>query len=539
MPKRVCVVGAGASGLPSIRHALLYGFDVVCYESQAEIGGLWRYKPEETDESSVMKSTVINSSKEMTAYSDFPPPAEAANFMHNTHMYAYLLAYAKHYGLEQYIQRETRVLNIERAADYASTGRWNVTVRNSAGAVSTSTFDAVLLCTGHHQTPHWPTEAWPGQKDFGGSIIHAHSYKDHRGYEDKTVVVVGVGNSGGDVAVELSRVAKQVYLVSRRGTWVLNRIASRGRPLDAIHNTRFNRILADILPSSLLEWKIHRQLTERFDHKLYGLAPQHSIMSAHPTVNDELPNRIACGTVRVKPQIASFTKSGVKFTDGTAVDNVDSVIVCTGYTFRFPVVENDALINVHNNEVDLYEYVFPQECEHDTLAIIGLIQPAGSIMPISEMQARVALDVLAGKTKLPSKAERKRSAQEKKEAMAARYVKSRRHTIQVDYIPYMDELASLIGATPPKWYEQLADPVLALNLLFAPHASYFYRLRGPHADVNTARAAIVGIEQRMVKATSSSASPSLCTTVAMGGGASLVGVFAAIFIIFALLLARF
>lgn len=43
-----------------------------------------------------------------------------------------------------------------------------------------------------------------------GKIIHSHSYKSHVGYEDKTVVVVGIGNSGVDVAVELSRIAKQV-----------------------------------------------------------------------------------------------------------------------------------------------------------------------------------------------------------------------------------------------------------------------------------------------------------------------------------------
>lgn len=55
-------------------------------------------------EASVMKSTVINSSKEMTAYSDFPPPPTAANFMHNTHMCKYLEDYAEHFKLAQYIK---------------------------------------------------------------------------------------------------------------------------------------------------------------------------------------------------------------------------------------------------------------------------------------------------------------------------------------------------------------------------------------------------------------------------------------------------
>ncbi|KAF8374499.1 hypothetical protein PRIPAC_80928, partial [Pristionchus pacificus] len=128
--KRVCVVGAGGSGLPSIRHALLYGFEVVCYEGQGDIGGLWRYKPEETDESSVMNSTVINTSKELSAYSDFPPNAEEANFMHNRRMCQYLVDYANNFKLNESIKLWHKVQNIERAADYSKTGRWNVTVND-------------------------------------------------------------------------------------------------------------------------------------------------------------------------------------------------------------------------------------------------------------------------------------------------------------------------------------------------------------------------------------------------------------------------
>uniref|UniRef100_A0AC34G6X2 Flavin-containing monooxygenase n=1 Tax=Panagrolaimus sp. ES5 TaxID=591445 RepID=A0AC34G6X2_9BILA len=82
--KRVAIIGAGASGLPSIRHALLYDLEPVCFELTNDIGGLWRYKENERSYkglkvSSVMKSTVINTSKEMTAYSDFPPKPEIAN----------------------------------------------------------------------------------------------------------------------------------------------------------------------------------------------------------------------------------------------------------------------------------------------------------------------------------------------------------------------------------------------------------------------------------------------------------------------------
>lgn len=70
-------------------------------------------------------------------------------------------------------------------------------------------FDGVLLACGHHGIPYIP-DPWPGQEKFQGKIIHAHSYKDLTGYEDKVVAVVGIGNSACDIAVDISRVAKQV-----------------------------------------------------------------------------------------------------------------------------------------------------------------------------------------------------------------------------------------------------------------------------------------------------------------------------------------
>lgn len=93
--------------------------------------------------------------------------------------------------------------------DYDQTGRWKVTTEKSDDAVkNTEIFDGVVICTGHHVTPLIPT--FKGQEKFRGKISHTHSYKTSKGYENKTIVVIGVGNSGGDAAVELSYVAKAV-----------------------------------------------------------------------------------------------------------------------------------------------------------------------------------------------------------------------------------------------------------------------------------------------------------------------------------------
>jgi dimethylaniline monooxygenase (N-oxide forming) len=88
MPKlKIGIIGAGATGMTATKACLEEGFDVVVFERSNFTGGLWRYHEEDIDGiASVAKSTIINSSKEMSAFSDFPPPPEFPNYMHNTKM---------------------------------------------------------------------------------------------------------------------------------------------------------------------------------------------------------------------------------------------------------------------------------------------------------------------------------------------------------------------------------------------------------------------------------------------------------------------
>ena len=94
----------------------------------------------------------------------------------------------------------------------------------------------------------------------------------------------------------------------------------------------------------------------------------------------------------MKPNIKCFTENGIQFDDGTQEDNIDAVILSTGYIFGFPFLEK-SVIDVKSNRVCLYKYVFPPQLEKQTLAVIGCIQPFGAVNPISEMQCRLATRV--------------------------------------------------------------------------------------------------------------------------------------------------
>lgn len=110
--KRIAIIGAGASGLPTIKSCVEDGVEPVCLERTDDIGGLWNYRETCEGQSCVMKSTIINTSKEMMCYSDFPIPREYPNFMHNSKVMDYFRLYAEKFNLNKYIRYRTEVLKV-------------------------------------------------------------------------------------------------------------------------------------------------------------------------------------------------------------------------------------------------------------------------------------------------------------------------------------------------------------------------------------------------------------------------------------------
>jgi dimethylaniline monooxygenase (N-oxide forming) len=103
----------------------------------------------------------------------------------------------------------SQVVTLRPVKDFALTGRWEAQILNkNTNEGRTEVFDAVMICTGHHAKKYMP--CFKGEDNFKGTRTHTHDFRDSSGYEDKRVVVIGIGNSGGDVANELSRVSSQV-----------------------------------------------------------------------------------------------------------------------------------------------------------------------------------------------------------------------------------------------------------------------------------------------------------------------------------------
>ncbi|CAJ0951756.1 unnamed protein product, partial [Mesorhabditis belari] len=497
--KRICVIGAGGSGLPCVRWAREYGADVTCFERSNGVGGLWHYKPNPTDLSNVMRGTVINTSKEILAYSDFPPDENLPNFMHHSLLHRYLEDYCTHHDLWRNIKLQHKVTSVERTADYSDTGRWNVTfVDLTTGKEGKQIFDGVMVASGHQDTPYYPPP-FPGQETFTGRISHSHDYRSTAGYEEKTVIVVGIGNSGADVASELARVTKKVYLVCRRGgAWIFNRMVERGVPYDYVLANRFtNNVLLKVISPTRFSKMLVKDLNKRFDHEQFRIKPKNGPLSSHPTVCDELPLRLMAGTVIVRPQIKKFSLSSVVFEDGTEAVNVDEVVFCTGFKYNLNIIENGRTLPVENNRhPGMYLHMFPpQTGDKNTLCFIGLLMPWGGLFPVAEMQARLFCAQMFREISLPNVDQMRLSISKDEEKARQRYTHSNRHYFEVDFVPYLERLAGILRCRPSNFRLMFTDWTLFKKVFFGPCVSPVYRLHGKHSWIG-AREAILGVEHR-------------------------------------------
>ncbi len=417
-----CVIGAGSSGIAAAKALHERGIPVEVIEMSDRVGGNWAID-NPNGVSSAYRSLHINTSRERMEYSDFPMPKSYPDFPKHTHIAEYFNSYVDRFGVRERIRFKTRVEHAARRPD----GVWEVKLSGPYGT-ETGRYDALIVANGHHWDPRWPEPPFPGS--FDGVEMHSHHYNDPDDWHGKRIVVLGMGNSAMDIAVESSYVAEKVFLAARRGAHVVPKYIF-GRPIDQIGG------------SPLIPFAVRRRIIEamlrvhqgRMEN--YGLPkPDHRFGEAHPTVSADLLSRVAHGEVHPKPNIAALEGDRVRFADGT-VEPADVVVYCTGYKVTFPFFDED-LISAPENDLPLYKRTFHPEI--DSVFFVGLMQPLGAIMPIAERQGTWIADHLSGRYALPPAGARRADIERERERMFRRYVRSKRHTMQVDYDDFMLEL---------------------------------------------------------------------------------------------------
>ncbi len=422
--KRVCVIGAGSSGITACQKLLEKNIDFDCFEKGSTIGGNWRYE-NDNGMSAAYKSLHINTSRQMMSYAAYPMPDDYPDYPDHFQIAEYFDNFADHFGLRERIDFNTEVTSV----DPLDGGGWQVTFEGKKGKSKTRDYSDVLVCNGHHWDARWPEPAFPGTDTFEGTQMHAHDYRTPEIFDGKRTVVLGIGNSATDIAVEASRTADKTFLAMRRGAWIMPKYIG-GIPSDKATTGIMARAPLAV-QSAFLRLALRLSVGKLQD---YGLPkPDHQPLHAHPTVSGDLIGRLGHGDITVKPNIERLDGDSVVFTDGSR-EKADLIIYCTGYRITFPFFDND-VISTQDNQVNLYHRV--ASIDHPGLYFIGLIQPLGAIMPLAEAQSEWVTDLITGECVLPDRASMAREVAREQSAMKRRYVTSKRHTIQVDFDPYL------------------------------------------------------------------------------------------------------
>ena len=359
---KIAIIGAGPSGITALKNLATNGFDVTCFEMNDQIGGNWVYK-DKTGHSSVFKTTHIISSKKFSEYTDFPMPDDYPDYPSGSELLAYFNSYVDKFDLKQHIRFNTKVVKA-----IPLDNKWKLFFEDSS-----EDFDYLIVANGHHWSPRVPNF----EGNFSGELMHSHQFKNNEYFKDKSVLVVGGGNSACDIAVEVSRVAKKTSISMRRGYHFIPKFMM-GIPSDAY----YAKTLWIPQRIRLFFQKLALRIVQG-TYENYGLQkPDHDILQSHATVNSELLYFIKHGKISPKKNISHFSGNNVEFIDGDK-EGYDIVLFATGYKISFPFFSTSN-IDYENNDIDLYNFCFHPK--HSNLMFVGLLQPLGCIWPLSPLQ---------------------------------------------------------------------------------------------------------------------------------------------------------
>ena len=238
----VAVIGAGPAGLVAAKYMKQHGLVPTIFEQGSSVGGQWcggaRY-------SGVWPNMRTNTSRMMTAFSDFPHRDDAPIYASNQQMHAYLEAFARHFELNSHLRLRTGVIGVERER---SGDAWRITYRTEAGEERSEVFDRVVVASGRYHEPRIPE--LPGLESFSGpgGVSHTFGYRGPDAYRGMRTLVAGGSISALEIASDLAMQGAEAVISSqRKQRYVLSKLIA-GVPVEHLAFTRFAALASESFP---------------------------------------------------------------------------------------------------------------------------------------------------------------------------------------------------------------------------------------------------------------------------------------------------
>ena len=360
----VVIVGAGAAGLATAACLTRWGIRAVVLEAGPDAGHTW---------ASTYDALRLHTVRRFSGLPLYPMPGNFPRYAARDQVVTYLRDYAAHFGIRpQFGNSVTRA----RLAE----GGWQV---------ETATGDAwqarvLVAASGIYANPTVP--AYPGQETYTGTLLHSREYRSATPFKGRRVLVIGAGNSGAEIAVDLMQGGARVTVAIRQGVNAVP-LSLLGVPIQywALLVERAPRLMSALAPVML------RRSAGRLRRAGIPKSPE-PVLQAHgiPIIGLRLLDAARTGKIAIAAAIERFEPHGVRYADGRAAD-YDAIILATG--FRPALAYLDGLVTLDERGFPAREGV--RSLDHSNLFFVGFRYTVAGTLNNIRRDAPVAAEQVA------------------------------------------------------------------------------------------------------------------------------------------------
>jgi indole-3-pyruvate monooxygenase len=307
----ILVIGAGSAGLAVGACLQQAGLHSIILEQSAQVGSAWRRHYDRLH---------LHTDKKNSELPFVPFPKDYPRYPSRDQLIDYLEAYSKRFDLDLRFNQQVRLARRENT-------QWVIQTQNARYLAAN-----LVVAAGNAHTPYLPV--WKGQDSFAGKIIHSSEYKNGAQFKGQNVLVVGLGNSGGEIAIDLWEHGARPGISVRNAVNVIPRELF-GMPILSIGilQSSLPAWMADAMNAPILRATIG-DLTSYGLRKLpYGPMTQIQKDKHIPLIDVGTLKLIRQGQITVYPGLKEFTEKGVGFEDGKEVQ-FETVVLATGFRPR-------------------------------------------------------------------------------------------------------------------------------------------------------------------------------------------------------------
>ncbi|HEX2541106.1 MAG TPA: NAD(P)/FAD-dependent oxidoreductase [Caldimonas sp.] len=371
----VVVIGAGPAGLAVAAGLIGAGRHPEVLERASQLAASWRNHYDRLH---------LHTVKEQSALPGMPFAEHLPRYVPRQGMVDYLAAYAERHGIRPHV-------NVQVTAVVPRDGAWRVAT--AAGPAFAA--PQVVVATGANALPRPAPMA--GEDVFGGRVLHSRDYRNAAPFAGQRVLVVGMGNTGAEIALDLAVNGVHASISVRSPMNIVRRdIFGRPSQLTSIALSRLPARWGDAIAS------IARDLSvgdlSRHGIRTAGVSPLRQLreQGKTPTIDVGTVDAIKAGRIAVRPGVERLTPTGARFTDGSE-GRFDSIVLATGYRAEVEALFPETPVPVDANGLPL-EVAGRGALQGVFFVGFDLRQPGGLLRTIAAQAQAVATSLAARTT---------------------------------------------------------------------------------------------------------------------------------------------